>query len=107
MFQPSRSTRERQQLIIGVGLWLVIFLLGVFCLWWGFFAPQPEPPRAIAATATPTMTATPVGGLVPLATATPSSRTGAQPTVPLSQGSSATVLLSMELSVTRTIRWGW
>jgi hypothetical protein len=85
MFQPSRSARERQQLIIGIGLWLVVFLLGVFCLWWGFFAPQPETSRPAAATATPTTTATPVGGLVPLATATPSSGTGSRPTVPLEQ----------------------
>ncbi|MCX7855878.1 MAG: hypothetical protein N2556_07900, partial [Anaerolineae bacterium] len=85
MFQPSRSTRERQRLIFGIALWLVIFLLGVFCLWWGFFAPSPETSQPVAETATPTMTVTPAGGLRPLATATPSPGTGSQPTAPLDQ----------------------
>lgn len=85
MLRPSRSTRERQQLMIGVVLWLVIFLLGVVCLWWGFFAPVPESARPSAPTAAPTKTATPTGGLVPLATATPSAGGEARSTVPLSQ----------------------
>lgn len=85
MFHPSRSTRERQQLVIGVVLWLVVFLLGVFCLWWGFFAPAPESFQAPAPTVAPTATATPIGGLVPLATATPAPEGSSHPTVPLSQ----------------------
>jgi hypothetical protein len=80
----QRSTRERRQLLLGIGLWVIVFLLGVFCLWWGFFAPIPEAKRA---TPTAIATATPKGGLIPLATATPGSASSSalRPTVPLDQ----------------------
>ncbi len=82
------STQGRWQLILGVGLWLIVFLLGTFCLWWGFFAPTTDTGRlnpSVTPTAVPTNT--PPGGLIPLATATPGSPSGSapRPTTPLDQ----------------------
>jgi len=57
--------KVRQRFAIAVAVWVVILLLGAFCVWWGFFGPGAEP-----ASPPPSPTPTEPGGLVPLTTAT-------------------------------------
>lgn len=55
-------------LIVAIGVWVLMLLVGIFFLWWGLAGPTAEP--APAPTATPT-----AGGLVPLTTGTPGGAT--------------------------------
>jgi len=72
-FSFTSGQLSGRRLAVALGVWVLILLVGLFCLWWGFFAPEPGE-VASAPTATPTE-----AGLVPLTAGTPTSPTGATP----------------------------
>ncbi|HIE38741.1 MAG TPA: hypothetical protein EYH30_03130 [Anaerolineales bacterium] len=77
-FDPDRLSGRR--LTVAVVVWVLVLLLGVFFLWWGFFAKPGE------MSSPPTATPTEAGNLVPLAAETPIPPAGATPQATLSVG---------------------
>lgn len=75
MSTTNRDRKVQQRFAAAVAVWVVILLLGLFCVWWGFFGagtePSPTPPAPTPTTA---------GALVPLgAPTTPAQTPGNTP----------------------------
>ncbi|HID90242.1 MAG TPA: hypothetical protein EYP52_11135 [Anaerolineae bacterium] len=61
----GEDRKVKQRFAIAVAVWAIILLLGLFCVWWGFFGPGAEP-----ASPSPSPIPTEPDSLLPLTTAT-------------------------------------